>query len=285
MPQWGKNDAYTNSVSWAVAGYNATPNTGAGSNQQKFYDNVSRGAYITNMIVGQFGVDTGEIAVAAGNIVHITVTSNGSGYTSNATLTFTAVQGGSGAAATGTSNSTGKIASVNISNGGSAYQVNPTVVVAAPTANSFNANSAVTGGAGGGANSTIALSSAGFFVANDPVTYAVATGNTAVGGLTSGTKYYIQFANATVVALASAAGGSRITLTKGLTQTGHTLQGDTATAVAVVGGAKNKGVAHAGWVVRKVGTGGRAGRVQYETLVAMGTLTGDGSDDSVLPDS
>jgi hypothetical protein len=53
----------------------------------------------------------------------------------------------------------------------------------------------------------------------------------------------------------------------------------------VVGGAKNKGVAHTGWNLRTVGSGGRAGRVQYETLVAMGTLNTDGNDDSVLPDA
>lgn len=34
---------------------------------------------------------------------------------------------------------------------------------------------------------------------------------------------------------------------------------------------------HAGWVLVKRGTGGRAGRVQVETLVAMGSMTGDGS--------
>jgi len=33
--------------------------------------------------------------------------------------------------------------------------------------------------------------------------------------------------------------------------------------------------AHAGWVLRKEGTGGRAGRVTYETLVAGGDITGD----------
>lgn len=30
--------------------------------------------------------------------------------------------------------------------------------------------------------------------------------------------------------------------------------------------------------------GGRAGRVEYETLVAMGSMTGDGNDDTVLPE-
>jgi hypothetical protein len=42
---------------------------------------------------------------------------------------------------------------------------------------------------------------------------------------------------------------------------------------------------HAGWNLRTVGSGGRAGRVHYETLVAMGSMIGDGTDDdTVLPD-
>lgn len=45
------------------------------------------------------------------------------------------------------------------------------------------------------------------------------------------------------------------------------------------------GVAHAGWVLRTVGSGGRAGRVQYETLVAGGSITGDGTDDTQFPDA
>ena len=36
--------------------------------------------------------------------------------------------------------------------------------------------------------------------------------------------------------------------------------------------------AHAGWVVKTEGSGGRAGRVTMETLVAMGSMTGDGED-------
>jgi len=282
MSQWKNDDSAANSVLWAGTGFNLAPNT---TNQAAFYGNVTPDAFITGMTVGQFGVDATEIGVGSGGVIQIVVTNAGSGYTANSTITFTG-GGGTSAAATGTANNTGKIGGANISNAGSSYETNPTITFAAPTANTFNANSAVTGGTGGGANSTIALGSAGAFVAGDPITYTVATGNTAVGGLTSGTKYYIQFANATVVALATAPGGSRITLTKGLTETGHTLQGDTATGAAVVGGAQNKGVAHAGWVVRKVGTGNRAGRVQYETLVAMGSMSSDNSgDDPVLPNS
>jgi hypothetical protein len=42
---------------------------------------------------------------------------------------------------------------------------------------------------------------------------------------------------------------------------------------------------HAGWVLRTVGEGGRAGRVIEETLVAMGSMDSDGSDDTVYPDA
>ena len=44
-------------------------------------------------------------------------------------------------------------------------------------------------------------------------------------------------------------------------------------------------VTHGGWVKRTSGTGGRAGRVFHETLVAASSITGDASDDSKYPDS
>lgn len=61
-------------------------------------------------------------------------------------------------------------------------------------------------------------------------------------------------------------------------------------------------IAHAGWIKRRVGTGGRAGRVQIETMVALSSFVGDAVafdnaattnvasssgtvDDTVLPDA
>lgn len=41
---------------------------------------------------------------------------------------------------------------------------------------------------------------------------------------------------------------------------------------------------HAGWVLVKQGSGGRAGRTHVETLVAMGSMTGDGDGDSAAND-
>lgn len=58
---------------------------------------------------------------------------------------------------------------------------------------------------------------------------------------------------------------------------------DAGEAQALRAGANTK-VAHAGWVLRTVGSGNRAGRVQNETLVAMGSISSDGSDDNVIPD-
>jgi hypothetical protein len=43
----------------------------------------------------------------------------------------------------------------------------------------------------------------------------------------------------------------------------------------------NSKITHAGWTLRTEGSGGRAGRVFHETLVAMGSMTGDG--DSIPP--
>ena len=61
---------------------------------------------------------------------------------------------------------------------------------------------------------------------------------------------------------------------------------DQATAVADLGsGAGGSQVTHAGWVRRTVGTGGRAGRIQYETLVAAGSISADQSDDIQFRDS
>ena len=46
---------------------------------------------------------------------------------------------------------------------------------------------------------------------------------------------------------------------------------------------------HAGWNLRKVGSGGRAGRIHVETLIAMGSMTQDGTptanDNTVFPDA
>jgi hypothetical protein len=52
---------------------------------------------------------------------------------------------------------------------------------------------------------------------------------------------------------------------------------------AIAGRAEGKKVTHSGWVLETIGSGGRAGRVQREVLVAMNTISGDAEDVS-FPD-
>jgi hypothetical protein len=158
------------------------------------------------------------------------------------------------------------------------------------SANATSANIDLTAAAAGETGHTLRRIGQGFITIasneyqnDDYVTYTVASGNTVISPLTSGSQYFVVGANTVGVKLSATKGGDPIVLTKGVSETGHSLRGETATAVAVLSYTKNK-AAHAGWVLRTVGTGGRAGRVQYETLVAMGSISGD-SDDTIFKDS
>lgn len=276
MPLWGNQDAASNSTLFAAAQVRLTPNT---TNRTALFGNTTLDAFTTGARVGQFGIDTTEAAVPAGVVALATITSPGSGYAANGTVTFSG--GGGSSAAANAQVSGGRVTAINITNGGSSYETNPNVAISAPAAITFNALTAVSNTA-----DTIAIATANsLFLAGDRLTYTVAAGNTAISGLANGTTYFVKAANSTTLQLSSTATGAAINLTAGVSETGHSLTGTTATATVTVGGGSNKGVAHAGWVLRTEGTGGRAGRVQYETLVAMGSLSSDASDDTILPDS
>lgn len=108
-------------------------------------------------------------------------------------------------------------------------------------------------------------------------------------------SYFVIKTGATTLKLARTAAlataGTAINITAAGSGTTYllTLVGGAATATAALGsGAGGKPVTHSGWVKKTVGTGGRAGRVHYETLVAMGTpaaTSGDAADDLVFPDA
>jgi hypothetical protein len=275
MAQWGNTDDAANSVLWATRAVNLTPNT---TNQTALFGNTTASAFLNNGVamqktVGQFGLDATEIAVSNASVVAYETTFAGSGYSANATVTV-------GGNATANGLNTGGRISVLAVLAGNTYTTPPAVTVAAPTAQAFNANSAVTN-----ATDAIAITTANsIFLANDKVTYTVAAGNTALTNLTSGSQYFIKTSNTTAVTLSLTQGGNAIDLTKGLTETGHSLTGETATAVATISGV-SKGAAHTGWVLRTVGQGGRAGRVQYETLVAMGGNLSTDAEDTILKDA
>ena len=88
----------------------------------------------------------------------------------------------------------------------------------------------------------------------------------------SNAAYYVSFANTSALALSTTSGGANVSITANATSTEiHSIQGQTATGYFDVSTVYPT-VTHAGWVLRTEGTGGRAGRVFYETLVAMGSM-------------
>jgi len=174
----------------------------------------------------------------------------------------------------------GKVDSYTITTAGSDYVTAPTVTVAASQNNAFNAASAVA------ANGEITIASH-TFVVGDRVQYN-RNGTTAITELTDLAYYYVMEIGSNVLYLAATKGGTKMTLTDG-PSANQWLIGETATATASLGvgdagSGNNLGRqrdmmgAHLGWVKRTVGTGGRAGRVHYETLVAASSISGDGED-------
>lgn len=289
MALWGKTDTASNACLFAPMQVNKTPNT---TNAQALYGNTTAGAYFAGATVGMYGVSAAEVSATGTSVAEISITFAGSGYGANAAVTMGEAVGGTNATANATAAATGRISAVNVNTAGSGYTSNPSVTIAAPAALVFSGNS--TGVVVGNSTSKgfilTGTTNTALLANGDQVTYLVAASNTAIGGLSNNTVYFVTVANSTAIQVSSDAEDQRAGVYINLAsvaagaQAGHSLTGQTATATASLSGGKNKGVL-AGWNLRTVGSGGRAGRVQYECLVAMRNIASDGSDDSKLPDA
>jgi hypothetical protein len=201
---------------------------------------VTRNGSAVQFALGLPIVDTSQSGtsklgtVSVGNVGSCNVafvTSGGSGYSANATVTITAADLGSGAVANAQA-TTGKITNVNIQTAGSKYFVAPTLTIAPPSALFITAN---TVGVNNSANVIFLSTANSKFQVGDRLYYGVATGNTAINPLTPNTYYYVTFANTTSLALSATKSGSNInieeTRTTNPAESGHSLTGDTATAI------------------------------------------------------
>jgi hypothetical protein len=121
-------------------------------------------------------------------------------------------------------------------------------------------------------------------------------GSANITGLLNGTTYYAAPLDANRLQLSTNAANAANAVVIDITSTGETGQYFTivdatrATAIASRGLSQSQvwcseHATHTGWNIKTVGSGGRAGRVQYETLVAISEVKGDGSDDISLPDA
>jgi len=234
-------------------------------------------------------VDDDKIKIAsslsnadAGTALDLTGAGNNSQTFQGTTATATATISG------------GKVTGYTITNVGSDYQSAPSVTVAAPAGSGsldLTDNTVLIV-----ADDEIVIPSAMYAVIStgEAVTYAQG-GSGAQADLTDGTVYFlIKSGTANKISLATtyanAVAGTKIDLTAVASGgTAHSFTGGTATATASLGlgqdGDSNiSEIAHVGWVKKTVGTGGRAGRVHYETLVAASSISGD-AEDVATPDS
>jgi hypothetical protein len=285
MAQWGQTESSSNAVKWGPSALaTVTSNT---TTSAALFNNTTISAFVSGQGTGVFAVSAAEVATTSGPIVDIVITYAGSGYPANAAVTITG-GGGSGATANALANSTGRIAVVYANQTGSAFTSNPGITIDPPTPIVFSGNSTnvTVGNSTAKGFITLGLTNTALWANGDALRYLVATGNTAVGGLANNGTYYVLVSNTTAIQLSDTQGGAAINLASVAAgaQAGHDFTGARAIAVAAIGGGRNKGVT-AGWALRREGTGGRAGRVSYESLVAMRSIVTDSADDNVLPDA
>ena len=295
MSSWGNNDNAANAPYWAVnstimntavAEENVADSTAA--NVALLYGNTTPDVYTTGQTIGLFMVDGTEAHAGGDNVTGVSINVAGSGYVEAPGVTITG-GGGSSAAAEATI-AGGKVTKITVTNVGSSYETVPTVAVQVPVLTT--PTSAITA-------ATDLITYAGHGQANTAALTYGNGGGASITGLVDGTVYYVGQKTTNTFKLyntSANAATSGATGLMALDDTGNDAQffyinaGVGATAVAVKGlgndGDGNTSTrANKGWNLRTVGTGGRAGRVQYETLVAIAEVKGDGSDDITLPDA
>ena len=178
----------------------------------------------------------------------------------------------------------GEVTGITVTAVGSDYQSTPAVTVEAPKmtipTSAVNASSNVITFAGHGLSDT------------DQITYNQVGGGTLMTNVTDGQTVFVRDKTDDTFKIAATSGGTAINIGTGHNAQTFTIVTGATTATATAsrglgddGDIDQREVAHIGWVKKTVGTGGRAGRVQYETLVAASSISGDASDDIALPDS
>ena len=263
MPLWSNTDANTSAPKNAVAS-----GLGVSVNGDALYVNTTTDAFVPNMKLGVFGVAANE-KQGTGNVAELVIVSAGSGFTARPTVTVTgantvqavAIANAKTVSATITAAGTGYVqGDVFTATGGTGTSTTLTV-------STVNANGNVT---------AVSITAVGDYTALPTLTNNPFTSNTSVGGR-GFTATLSMGVGSTLVTTTGEEYGTDVAVTVGGT-------GGTGASVAAVRTGQEgttKGVL-AGWNLRKEGTGGRAGRVHYECLVAMGSISGDGADDTVL---
>jgi len=276
MAQWGSSDATSNSVLWAPAKYNLAPNT---TNRDALYTNTTASAFVTGQTIGMYGVDQTEISVGSKYLASAAANGIGSGGSYIPGDVLTAENGGAnlsvGATMTVATTKVRTVAATAAS--GTGYANGDTLSCNTGTM-STNAVFTVTTGAANTSVASVALTTNGVFTVNPTLATSPLKSLTGAG---TGATATITMA---IASLAVANPGVYTVVPTDVVSNDVTGGSGTGANIALTFATSSKGITHTGWVVRTVGSGGRAGRVQNEVLIAGGIGT-DGSDDTIYPDS
>ena len=207
----------------------------------------------------------------AGTALSITGTGNNAQTFVGDTATATATVSG------------GVVTGITVSAVGSDYQAAPAVTVEVPKmtipTSAVNAGTDVITFAGHGLSDT------------DQITYNQVGSGTLMSNVTNGQTVFVRDKTDNTFKIAATSGGTAIDIGTGHNAQTFTIVTDAVQGTAVAnlglgvdGDDDRREIAHVGWVKRTVGTGGRAGRVHYETLVAASSISGD-AEDVATPDS
>lgn len=287
MSQWKNTDTAGNSVNYAAKLFQAgSGKSDIAANNTALYINTTPDAFVNGVAVGQFGVSATEAGVTSaegkkvahagwnirkafeGPVISYSIVTPGAGFANGETLKLS--NGSVNAVLTITTNtgtSVGaNIVSVNVTTKG--RFTNNSMIKYDFTREQHVKEITVTGGTGYDNTDYIIVSNTGAGGVN-----AVATIVTDGDGVFTNSDITITnvglFVNATMA-------NTNLVLDI-YAANGAASNGSSATLVG------NLATSSSGNVVAVLG--GRAGRVQYETLVAMKSISGDASDDTYLPES
>jgi hypothetical protein len=247
------------------------PVAGVDKTGTELYGNTTPDAFVTGIELGVFGVAPNE-TVGTGNVSSIAITAAGGDAYGLPAITIT---GANTTQATAKVNV--KITSVTIETQGTGYEVGNTFQVhtgsntttGVLTVNDVDENGNIT---------VISVTTPG-----DYFTIASANDNPLAVNTASGTGFTANIRFGILSATVTAAGEGYNQATVGATFSANGIS-DAIASVTLTGQEGTNNGGHTGWNIRTEGSGGRAGRVQYETIVAMGSMTGDGEDDTQLAD-
>jgi hypothetical protein len=248
---------------------NTSPGSRAATDVNMF-NNVSSGAFITGATVGVFGVSAAEVAnnntntamehvthagwnvrrAGTGPVVGITITANHGPFKNGET--FSVSNGTINAVVNAVTNATGNLVSFTISNQGYGF-VNAGSVVIYPNRTKWLSAITVSGTANGYSNTDVIVASNGTVNATATISTNT-TGGFVTGNVTiTNIGMWANTANNNTVVFAVLDANGAPTTGNGASFTATLANSAVTPTLAAV-------------------LGGRAGRVHYETLVAMGSL-------------